>query len=483
MFRYKFSRRFFWALAGALLLPGLAQAASTFNLSTATGGGTAAEYSWDAGTKTLTLNDGADMTVTGSASDGTHIVVADNATATLTLANASITHPGDGISPLAVGSGAGLILKLTGANTLTAGTCAAGIEAPDIMNYLDIHGLGSLTATGGNEDQGAGCTAGAGIGGNGGESSGGIYIYSGTVTAQGGKADSAHGGTGGAAGIGGGGGGNAYGIWVGNESGGGSSDPSAGATVTAIGGEGAAGIGGGAGGSNGNSDGGINITAGARVTATGGAAPAGSNMGGGAGIGSGGTDAAAPLASGYLSIGHYATVTATGGKGDGTGGNGANIGQGGYAGSNGAGLTSFAGPSNKSVAEGGNATFTCTPTFPTGPAASSLDWTWFQQISPGDVTNLGVGNASLTLNGVSKATMDGTQYFCMLDITNLANDPAGADSEIYYSSHLATLTVTSGGGAAATAVPTLSEWALALLALMVAGVAWRRRGMNSKFIA
>jgi len=58
-----------------------AQAASAFDLGSATGGGTTAEYTWDAPNQVLTVNNSAVITITGAVSDGTHIEVAANATA------------------------------------------------------------------------------------------------------------------------------------------------------------------------------------------------------------------------------------------------------------------------------------------------------------------------------------------------------------------------------------------------------------------
>jgi len=190
----------------------------------------------------LTVKDGAYITITGTATDGTRIEVAASAKATITLDDVSISGLGagsstsrwlirykDGLkgglhiqhkedpnmdiglganqSPLALGPGARVKLNLRGSNTLTAGDCTltkpgycAGIEVPGGA-MLDIDGAGALTAMGGS---GFGVAVGnsgyCGGGGRGGRcvSGGGgtVIISGGAVTANCSDANS-HGGGGG----------------------------------------------------------------------------------------------------------------------------------------------------------------------------------------------------------------------------------------------------------------------------------------------
>ena len=262
----------------------------------------------------LTVNDGANIIITGEVSGARRIVV--NGDANITLDNASIIIATGYNSPLLLNSGANLTLTLEGTNTLTAGLRSAGIQAPDGTSLI-INGTGAVTATG--TDGGAGIgggqgsdggiihiggnvyvtaistalpgflsNGGAGIGGGDGGHGGSIVIIdNASVTAMGGNAGCSSYDLGGGAGIGGGGNSHIY-----YTSNGGNIVISTSGIVTAIGGNGAAagyggggaGIGGG-GGRNGGNSGNITITD-SIVTATGGDAFA--NARGGAGIGSGG---------------------------------------------------------------------------------------------------------------------------------------------------------------------------------------------------
>ena len=435
-------KRFSIPLVALLLAASLpAQAASSFDLATATGGGTAAEYTWDAPNKVLTVNDTADITITGTVSDGTRVEVAAGATAAITLDGVSITGL-SGQSPLLLDGGAVVTLHLSGTSTLTAGDWAAagdrgaGIHAPS-GTTLNIDGAGTLTATGGS--------VGAGIGGSYNFAGGNITISGGTVIAKGGSS---------AAGIGGG-----------NLSAGGHITINGDATVIATGGTCAAGIGGGVSGAGGV----ITITDAASVTATGGACY---GHGGGAGIGSGSGGASLQQA-GTIKIDTTGAVTATGGTGGPAGTTGANIGQGGYTGNDGAGIDSFTGPASVSTTVGGAASFTCS--VHADGAAPTFTWDWQFSAATPPAWSV-VGGAADTLNVSPVAASDAGQYRCEVTASALLND---GGSSIVYASGPVRLTVQTASSGSATSVPTLGELSLALLALLLAGMglgAMRRGG-------
>jgi hypothetical protein len=308
-------------------MPARAASTGTMNLSThMCTTGSCVNTSW-AG-NILTVQDGADITITGAVSNGTRIVVADNATATITLdpaGNVSIATGGNG-SPLLLGSHANLTLVLPDGslnNVFDSSSIYAGIQVPPTAT-LTIQGqcsglgctildTGSLKAfnTGGS---------GAGIGGGRGSDSGTINIEGGTITAQ----------SIGGAGIGGGDGGigsggsngtiNISGGTVtvqmtptstgaaigGGRNGNGGTINISGGTVTVTGGAYAAGIGGGNGGSGGT----ITISGGT-IDATG--------KNGGAGIGGGSGGSSGDI----LIYGQTTEITATsiGAGGSGAAGN------------------------------------------------------------------------------------------------------------------------------------------------------------------
>jgi len=229
---WKAAPPFIGALLLALGLP--ARATSNFNLGAGAGGGAAGEYSWNGAAKVLTINDGADITLSGDMADGTRIEVAAHAVATVTLVNVSLDLSGrSGVrqSPLQLNAGARVTLKIMATNILTAGDCdaaaapayCAGIAVP-ASAALSIHdaGMGELEATGGQSGAGigggldhtanpagvgtiaihggkvaaTGGSNGSGIGGGNGSAGGNITITGGKVTATG--------GAGAVAGIGGG---------------------------------------------------------------------------------------------------------------------------------------------------------------------------------------------------------------------------------------------------------------------------------------
>ena len=146
-----------------------------------TGGSEGTDYSYSNGV--LTVNSGANITV--SMSDGAttptsdRIVVAENATATITLNGVNITGasyniPNDeaATSPIDLAAGATLtvILNDNSTNTLTGGPGGASDGAPGVHvpegAVLIIQGSGSLSVNGGTSNSGYG---GVGIGGKAGE--------------------------------------------------------------------------------------------------------------------------------------------------------------------------------------------------------------------------------------------------------------------------------------------------------------------------
>ena len=152
-----------------------AQAADTAGAFEVTGGTSGTDYSYSNGV--LTVNDGASITIsmaseaTKSTSD--RIVIAQNATATITLNNVYITPTdagtSDGYSGIDLGNGATLNLTLSddSTNEINGGTSTTGLPGPGIhlpeSSTLIIGGNGSLEVKGASRDS----EAAVGIGGNG----------------------------------------------------------------------------------------------------------------------------------------------------------------------------------------------------------------------------------------------------------------------------------------------------------------------------
>ncbi|MCL2083724.1 MAG: carbohydrate-binding domain-containing protein, partial [Oscillospiraceae bacterium] len=131
---------------------------------------------WDFGNTSddvLTVSDGADIIVTGEVENGRRIVVAEGATASITLNGVSISLTEKNLSPLLLNAGAKLTLTLANGteNTLTAGGDGEGIRAngQGPLTTLTIEGQGSLRTTG-TAIMAFGCT---------------VTIDGGTVTADG----------------------------------------------------------------------------------------------------------------------------------------------------------------------------------------------------------------------------------------------------------------------------------------------------------
>ncbi|MDR2710861.1 MAG: IPTL-CTERM sorting domain-containing protein [Burkholderiales bacterium] len=233
-----------------------------------------------------------------------------------------------------------------------------------------------------------------------------------------------------------------YGAGIGGGNGGsGGAITIAGGTVNAAGGQTAAGGGGGRLAQGGS----ITIVGSANVTAIGGA-NGNSIVGGGAGIGSGGSGTATPFSAGAITINTAGTLAATGGASTNAVGSGAAIGEGGYHNVDGAEVlylvTATAGPGG-SIAPAGNVGYApgSAPTVTIAPAsgyaiASVTD-------NGADVTSLLAGNAYIVANIADNHTIEATFA--------LTASPV------------------------ATPVPALNETMLALLALMLAGMAGLRR--------
>ena len=219
---------------------------------------------WMYANNIYTIQNGADVTVTGTSANQRRIEVVANAISSITLNNVTIEGLGNNQSSMLLNVDANVTLTIFGENKLTAGSDRASIQTTDAT--LLINGTGSLTAIGGNYSQGYG--GGAGIGGSGGSSltgignGGTVIVNDGTIIAIG----KSYG-----AGIGG----------SGNEGDGGTIIINGG-NVTALGGDYGAGIGGGYHGAGGN----ITIRSGT-ITALGGSNSAG--IGGGGFIGYGGS--------------------------------------------------------------------------------------------------------------------------------------------------------------------------------------------------
>ena len=166
------------------------------------GGTSGTDYTYSGGV--LTVNDGANITISMD-SDATtptsdRIVVAENATATITLAGVNIkgseldsTHNIAAKSAIDLSNGSILTIVLSKdtENTLTGGSGgtdgfgAPGIHVPDSASLI-IQGEGNLSVSGGASSiayGGVGIGGNAGSGGNAGEACGTvIYFASGNVT-------------------------------------------------------------------------------------------------------------------------------------------------------------------------------------------------------------------------------------------------------------------------------------------------------------
>lgn len=152
---------------------------------TVNGGTPGTDYTYS--DNVLTVNGGADITISGT-TNVDRIVVAEDAAATVTLDGVDIQFDdgtanydsGDvrdaGTCALWINEGANLTLTLVGTNTLKSGAGWAGINVSATAS-VTIGGTGTLNVTGGN------CAA--GIGGGLWNNAGSITIESGTINATG----------------------------------------------------------------------------------------------------------------------------------------------------------------------------------------------------------------------------------------------------------------------------------------------------------
>jgi len=369
---------------------------------------------WHYAAGVFTITGATPITVTGTVSDGTRIVIDDNGgagiTANLTFNGVSITGLGSGQSPLTVSPPSALNLTITNTNTLSAGDGAAGITVESGATLV-IDGSGTLAATGGSGSGGDG--VGAGIGGGGGISgiSGGDGGDGGTVTIEGSANVTAIGG---------------------------------GSTFGSVGGAGIGG-GGGAGGGNGGDGGTVTIGGSANVTAIGGSARTG-----GAGIGGGGSANGSGGGSGVFSTTTTGLVTASGGSGY---NDGANIGAGGSMSSTGTDISNTVGcfVVDASVS-GGN-----------GSISPLGSWS----VNRGDMSFAITADSGYAIDSI----MDG-----LTDVTGAQKGQAsGAYALSGIAANHAIVVMFGLKGTPPTSVPTLNAWALALLALLMGGVVVVRR--------
>ncbi|MDR1588755.1 MAG: S-layer homology domain-containing protein [Oscillospiraceae bacterium] len=129
-------------------------------------------WSYASETQTYTITDGADVRVVGVSASGRRIVVAEGATAAVTLDGASITGLGDNVAALTLGESAAVTLHISGTVTLAGGANASAIDASAGGAALTLAGNGVLNATGGGDAKGI---------------SGGVVISGGSLNIAGGS--------------------------------------------------------------------------------------------------------------------------------------------------------------------------------------------------------------------------------------------------------------------------------------------------------
>ena len=189
------------ALLVSLLPLGVApaQAADTAGAFEVTGGTLGSDYSYSNGV--LTVNDGANITISMASGATTptsdRIVIAQNATATITLNNVYITPTdagtSDGYSGIDLGNGATLNLTLSddSTNEINGGTSTTGLPGPGIHlpagSTLTINGSGSLEVHGASGNtKGSVGIGGMGSSGYAGGACGNVLILGGTIKVHGG---------------------------------------------------------------------------------------------------------------------------------------------------------------------------------------------------------------------------------------------------------------------------------------------------------
>ncbi|MDR1447378.1 MAG: carbohydrate-binding domain-containing protein [Candidatus Ancillula sp.] len=143
-------------------------------------------WTYDLETGVYTVNGyatpSAGLTIRGI-STNKRIVVAETARVTIILDGVNITS--SSASPVTLGSGSNVVLKLSGANTLTSASSFAGVNVPGGSDLVITSELGDGNVSGSLTVNG-GLSGASGIGGNSKESSGSITISGGTITAVGG---------------------------------------------------------------------------------------------------------------------------------------------------------------------------------------------------------------------------------------------------------------------------------------------------------
>ncbi|MCL2054474.1 MAG: InlB B-repeat-containing protein [Oscillospiraceae bacterium] len=153
--------------------------------------GTQGALTWSSGTAAdhlcawadpfLTINDGANIIITGTWWQSRRIRIAEGATASITLYNLSLDNTGGSyLNTISLEDNAKLTLTIEGTNTLTASSSGAGIRVPQSATLI-INGTGSVTITGGNNAAGIGLSS-----YDSSDTAGTIIIQSATVTAIGG---------------------------------------------------------------------------------------------------------------------------------------------------------------------------------------------------------------------------------------------------------------------------------------------------------
>ena len=158
--------------------------------------GDSSTYSYANGV--LTVNDGANLTISTNGQISDRIVIASGAKANITLAGVNITPANagtnDGYSGIELGSGATLNITLQDASTneICGGTSITGSPGPGIRvpeySTLTIGGDGSLVVNGVSGDEASVGIGGKKTAGGNGENCGNVIVLGGIITVHGGTA-------------------------------------------------------------------------------------------------------------------------------------------------------------------------------------------------------------------------------------------------------------------------------------------------------
>ena len=188
-------RKIYLLLLSLILLPYMAVAQNNTGVFNVTGGTLGTDYSYTNGV--LTVNDGANLTISTNGQISDRIVIAGGAKANITLAGVNITPTdagtSDGYSGIDLGSGATLNITLQSgsSNVIHGGTSSTGTPAPGIHlpegSTLTINGSGSLEVHGASgNDRGAVGIGGMGSSSGAGGACGNVLILGGTIKVHGG---------------------------------------------------------------------------------------------------------------------------------------------------------------------------------------------------------------------------------------------------------------------------------------------------------